>query len=160
MSAIAFVILGRPQSAGSKRAFAKKGGGVAVAPDNPLQKGWQADVRAAAGQALADQRATSNGDGAVLDGPLRLDVAFFLRRPANHYGTGRNEGRLKASAPIRPDRKPDVSKLLRALEDGLTGQVIADDARFVTVCAEKHYGTPERAEVIVTELGQTTLAVP
>src|SRR3954469_14583319 len=135
---IAFVVLGRPQSAGSRRAFPKKGGGVIVAPDNPNQKSWQADVRDAALQA-------GNGHG-LMDGPLRLDVAFYMARPAGHYGTGRNAGKLKASAPLRPDRKPDLSKLLRALEDGLTGQVIADDARFVTIAAEKRYGTPERAE--------------
>lgn len=57
-----------------------------------------------------------------LDGPLRASIVFTLQRPP--------------SAPkhrIWPDRKPDLSKLLRSTEDALvTSGVIADDARIVT----------------------------
>jgi hypothetical protein len=50
---VAFTVLGRPQPAGSKRAFAVRRGGaltgrVAVADANPRAKSWQGEVRAAA----------------------------------------------------------------------------------------------------------------
>ena len=31
----------------------------------------------------------------LLDSPLRVDVFFYLKRPMNHYGTGKNSGVLR-----------------------------------------------------------------
>jgi Holliday junction resolvase RusA-like endonuclease len=69
-----------------------------------------------------------------LDGPCDVDVAFYLPRPA--------------SAPrsrLRPDRKPDLDKLLRSTLDAIvTAGAIADDARIVRIGSEKHYAGPDR----------------
>ena len=37
--------------------------------------------------------------GDMLDGPVSVTVDFYLPRPKSHYGTGRNAGALKPSAP-------------------------------------------------------------
>ena len=112
--------------------------------DNPLTAPWRARVEAAAVKAM---------DGLELrTGALRLNVTFVFRRPAGHYGTGRNAGRLKPSAPLYVRTRPDADKLLRAVGDSITGIVCRDDAQLVIVHAEKHYGEPACAHIVVQEL--------
>jgi len=63
-----------------------------------------------------------------LDGPLHLTVAFYMPRP---------KARTKA---VWADRKPDLSKLLRATEDALTDSgMISDDSRIVDCTITKRY---------------------
>jgi Holliday junction resolvase RusA-like endonuclease len=152
MSTLSFTVLGRAVGAGSKRGFAVRKAGVptgrvVMSADNPDQYAWQDSVRSAARRAWDE-----SGGGPMLDGPLLLRIAFYLRRPASHYGTGRNAGVVKDSAPLYPTVKPDLSKLVRALEDGLTGVVITDDARVVTLAAIKRFGELERADVSLFEI--------
>ncbi|MFE4796160.1 RusA family crossover junction endodeoxyribonuclease [Streptomyces sp. NPDC056708] len=56
----------------------------------------------------------------ALTGPLEASMVFSFDRPKSHYGTGRNAGVLKASAPPRPALPPDLSKLARSTEDAIT----------------------------------------
>jgi len=92
---------------------------------------WRRDVKKAGGEAM-------NGTG-VVDVPLVLDLRFYLPRPKGHFGTGRNEGRLKPSAPFFPETLPDLDKLVRAIGDALTGIVWRSDASVVTIRAAKRY---------------------
>ncbi|MGF0163132.1 RusA family crossover junction endodeoxyribonuclease [Streptomyces koyangensis] len=55
-----------------------------------------------------------------LTGPLDASMVFSFARPKGHFGTGRNAGVLKASAPSRPAVMPDLSKLARSTEDAIT----------------------------------------
>jgi Holliday junction resolvase RusA-like endonuclease len=86
------------------------------------------------------------------DGPLGLAATFTLRRPKGHFGTGRNARKLKPSAACWPVVKPDATKLLRAIEDALTGVVWTDDAQVVEQLATKRYGEPEGAHVEIWRL--------
>ena len=45
-----------------------------------------------------------------------------------------------------------MTKLVRAVEDALTGLVWRDDAQVVVQTVRKRYGHPERAEVLVQEI--------
>lgn len=151
---LSFVVLGHAQPAGSKRAFAIKRGGVAtgqvaVTDANERSKPWQAEVKAAAAEAMWDEDYTLYDQWT---GPLLLSLTFHVLRPKGHYGTGRNAGTVKASAPLWPKSKPDVSKLVRGVEDAMTGIVYVDDAQIVQQYAEKRYGFPERVEVVVRSL--------
>nr|WP_272925049.1 RusA family crossover junction endodeoxyribonuclease [Streptomyces sp. SID8377] len=76
-------------------------------------------------------------------GPVALSVVFTFDRPKSHYGKGRNASRLLPSAPVRPDVKPDLDKILRATLDALTtGGVYRDDAQVVDFRGlGKHYST-------------------
>jgi Holliday junction resolvase RusA-like endonuclease len=85
-----------------------------------------------------------NGDG-LLDGPLALAVTFHVPRPKGHYG----KRGLRPTAQVYPTTRPDVTKLLRAVEDACTGVVWRDDAQVVRQVAAKVYGEPARAEVEV-----------
>jgi Holliday junction resolvase RusA-like endonuclease len=141
--AVAFTVYGKPQPAGSKRAFRTKRGGVAVTDDNPKAKPWQTAVA---------ETALEQWDGSLLEGPLALRVIFYVARPKGHYGSGRNSAHVRPSAPPHPITRPDTSKLVRAVEDALTGALWRDDAQVVTQTALKRYGTPERAEVWIGEI--------
>jgi len=151
VSAVEFVVYGRPATAGSKRAFAIRlgdgrfTGRVAVTDDSTRTKSWQATVASAALEA-------SSG---CSRGPLRLALAFYLHRPRHHYGTGRNSSRVRESAPARPSVRPDLLKLTRAVEDALTGVLWHDDAQVCEELLSKHYAEidePERVRVKITPL--------
>lgn len=157
-----FTAYGLPQTAGSKDAipYRKKGGklGVIVTDANPKTKTWQGVVANAAADAILNNyKETTPFIGEeidLFDGPLLVEMMFFMPRPRSHYGTGRNAGNLKALAPKYPHRRPDVLKLARAVEDACTGVVWTDDARIVKESLKKYYGEPARVLVLVYQLDE------
>lgn len=141
---IRFTVFGEAKSAGSKRAFRHPHTGrIVVTEQVKGSKSWQGQVSAAGAEAYA---------GPLLDGPLRVRLVFFRARPRSHYGSGRNAGVVKSSAPPYPSTRPDVLKLARGVEDALSGVVWTDDARIVVELLEKRWGEPARVEVEVVPL--------
>ncbi len=154
----AFVVWGRGQQRGSKipSLIPKRGGGfvskngrpVLVARDSNKKSGdWMQEVKIAAIDQL--------GRIALLSGPIELTARFYFVRPKGHFGSGKNAGILKASAPIQHAQSPDLAKLLRSLEDALTKVLWVDDK---LVC-RYGYGTgrywtdeQERTEVEIREI--------
>lgn len=132
---ISFTVPGVPAPQGSKTRWGTE--------DNPRTKPWRAAVAIAAeGQPM-------------LDGPLRLEVAFVFPRPKNHYGTGRNAGVLKRDVALFHNTKPDLDKLLRAIGDALTGLVWRDDSQVAFVQARKIYGEQACAVITVRRITAT-----
>jgi crossover junction endodeoxyribonuclease RusA len=84
-----------------------------------------------------------------MTGPILLEIGFRLPRPKGHYGV---KG-LRPSAPPYPVTKPDLTKLLRALEDALKGLAWRDDSQVVAQRITKDYtdGAPG-AHVRIVEL--------
>lgn len=141
---VSIVVAGIAAPAGSKSAFPnRKTGGVSVRDSSKRAKPWQAVVASAAKDAFA---------GALLAGPLHLEIVFVLPRPKGHYGTGRNAATVRPSAPIAPDVKPDLTKLVRGVEDALTGLVWRDDGQVVSQHTSKIYGEPAECRIDVSEL--------
>jgi len=148
-----FVVYGPPATAGSKRGIPYQkskdnGGGLGVRMihDSKRFGSWSAEVKAAA---------MESSDGGVVrdlwDQPIVLTMEVFRARPKSHFGSGKNSGVLKPTAPKVPTTKPDLTKVLRALEDSLTGVLFKDDSQIVAHYTRKAYclfGTPER--VVVT----------
>lgn len=132
-----FIVEGIPQPAGSKRGFAIKKGGhytgsVAITDANKKSKPWQAMVKAAAKAAGVQ----------LMEGSIMLTVDFYRDRPMSHYRSGANCHMLKPNAPKNPITKPDTTKLLRGVEDALTGIAWKDDAQVVTQYVNKRFGPP------------------
>lgn len=131
---ISFRVDGVPATAGSKRAFPfkRKDGtlGVNVTHDNKRSRPWMAAVASAARDAY---------QGELLRGPLELGVTFSFARPKGHMRTGSRAGEVRDSAPEYPAVKPDLSKLVRAVEDALRGVIFNDDAQIVDLRAGKEY---------------------
>lgn len=130
---IEFFVPGIPSTSGSKKGFRNpKTGGVIIAPANSKkQKQWMSDVKKFASEAYS---------GPVITGPVNLYVDFVFMRPKSHYGTGRNSGVLKMSAPVEYIKKPDLAKLVRCTEDALKGVVWKDDSQVIVHNTRKMYG--------------------
>jgi len=132
-------VRGLPRPAGSKRVFlvARKGTTErrpVVVDDCVTGRDWRASVQ----HAIARQHPAE-----PLRGPLELCLYFTMPRPEGHQG---RRG-LRPSAPPYPARRPDVTKLIRAVEDAATGLLWVDDAQIVTQTATKRYG--EKPGVVI-----------
>ena len=151
-----FFVPGTPRPGGSKTGFFnKKLGRVMMTDACKTVRPWMAAVADAAMQAY---------DGPVLEKvPINLDLVFMLSRPGGHYGTGRNAGSLKKSAPPYPVTRPDALKLARAVEDALSGVIYRDDASIVSETISKLYALPggrEGVYVAVSEAGAAATPPP
>ena len=143
---IAFTVVGVASGMGSKRAFIPKGWKRAIITDsNRNLRSWQSLVADAAGRAV-----TERGDAwCVLDGAVRLSLAFYLPRPKSLS--------KKVTAHIK---KPDCSKLIRATEDALTGIIFLDDAQVVELVAGKYYTGTGDAPHVRIRVEPTSAIVP
>jgi Holliday junction resolvase RusA-like endonuclease len=87
---------------------------------------------------------------------VSIAATFYVARPAYHFGTGRNAGRLKPSAPAFPVKRSggDLDKLARALLDALTGIVYRDDSQVVELDLRKRFADsgPIRLELGISPL--------
>lgn len=148
---ITFDILGCPAPKGSNRAILR-GGRARFVPGGSTtnqrkQKSWDVAVREAAISALSAKNEP-------LPGPLycgcgvTLSVTFRLIRPAGHWATGKNAGRLKPSAPEYPAVAPDVDKLARQIGDSLTGILYDDDSRIVVLHVAKRYADHDEGATV------------
>lgn len=129
--ALQLTVYGTPGPQGSKTRSAAG----ALYESSAKVKPWREAVKTAALDALHHDDAWS-----ALACPVLLDVTFSLRRPKNHYGTGRNAGRLKPNASRYPTSKPDLDKLVRATQDALKDAgVLADDSCVTDVRTAKRF---------------------
>jgi crossover junction endodeoxyribonuclease RusA len=149
MTEITFFVPGKPKPAGSKRAFvvkSKQSGKMrAIVTDaNPQARDWKIDVQHVARTAYTGQ---------PLEGPLELELSFFMERPKFHFNAKRDA--IKPTAPSYPTGKPDASKLCRGVEDALTGMLYRDDSQIVKQTVRKRYATlqyREGVQVTVTKI--------
>lgn len=147
MASLSFTVYGKAQAAGSKRAFKHRTTGAFIVADaNAKAKPWKKEVADAAATAMLSHAITSNGT--LVDGPLAVQMLFYVPRPKGHYGA---KG-LRKSAPRCPTVRPDVLKLARGVEDAMTGIVYRDDAQIVHEQIVKYFGEPARVEVTVEPL--------
>ena len=109
-----FFVPGEAAPGGSKRHI----GGGRIIDDAKRNAPWRA---------LVSLTARQHYRGEPVRVPLKLTVTFTIARPANHYRAGDRAKGLKVKAPAYPCKKPDLTKLVRALEDALTGIVWHDD---------------------------------
>ena len=138
---IHFVVHGAPQPAGSKRpGMSKKTGKMFVRDANPKSAEWKRWVAQAAGEAMAGRP--------VVDGPLACWVTFYRVRPKGHY---KPNGELSAvgKRTRAPDTRPDTTKLMRGVEDAMTGVVYRDDAQLVSQVVQKSWGPTECVDIAV-----------
>jgi len=117
---ITFTAYGIAATQGSLRGFIPKGWKRPIlTSDNKRLRPWR--------QAVVDSCREIVAGRCPMEGPVHLDVTFFLPRPK--------------TAPKRitePAKLPDLSKLVRALEDALTSAgVWRDDAQVIHVEARK-----------------------
>jgi Holliday junction resolvase RusA-like endonuclease len=72
--------------------------------------------------------------------PCSVTATFRFPRPQGHFGTGRNSGELRGSAPFHHIVKPDADKLIRALGDGIEASgLLRGDQQIVSWNISKRY---------------------
>ena len=138
-------VQGKPAGSGSKTAYKTPQGRMIVTPASKYQKPWQEAVKWGF---LQSEYAKMKPLTEALD--VRIDFCFV--RPNNHFGTGRNKGKLKSSAPLYPAKRPDVDKLARSTIDALTNLVMKDDSQIVLLTVSKIYSDRSGADIRVSEL--------
>ncbi len=120
-------VIGTPGPQGSKRHV---GRGIMIESSKKV-KPWREAVKWAAlevmeGKSLSVE-ASINCNGSI-SGPVAVEMIFTLQKPKS----------APKSRRTWPDRKPDLSKLIRSTEDALTeAGVYEDDARIVKCTATK-----------------------
>ena len=126
-SSFTFTVLGKPAPQGSKRHV---GRGVMVESSKRC-KPWRQDVRHTALDLRPDDWYAN------MDAAIALSVVFVFARPKSHF---RANGQLKPSAPAHcTGRIGDVSKLVRAVEDAMTGIIYNDDAQIISLIAHRRF---------------------
>jgi len=94
------------------------------------------------------------GDFQPIKSPVYLHLWFGLRRPQDHFGTGRNSGQLKGSAPQFPAAMPDFDNLEKFIVDCMNKIIFKDDRQIVSCRTDKRYSDRPRTEIMVQELDQ------
>lgn len=87
--------------------------------------------------------------GLVLEGPIRLVCHFYFLPPKS---TSDTIAEKMLNNEIYFIKKPDLSNLVKFIEDCCTGILWKDDNQIVCVTAEKHYGKTENTILYVEEM--------
>ena len=140
---VSFFVPGEPKTAGSKRAFMRPGMKYPIITDDAGKPGkdWRGDVKRFASQAFKGKQ--------LLNTPLSVTFSFIMPRPKYHF---RSNGALKPNAPVVHEKKPDLLKMARAVEDALTGVIWTDDAIICSESMSKVYGEKPGCHVFIRKM--------
>ncbi len=150
---LAFTVFGVAQPKGNMRAINIPGMKFPIVTDsNRSVKSWSQLVAEGANRALGALPAAERG---VLEGPVRLTMAFYLPRPKKFQRRG---------VPVAHLTAPDWDKLSRAVSDALTHVVYRDDKQVVEAIVGKFYaevdGTPRVDVRVESTAGVRPMPVP
>lgn len=127
---ISFDVAGNPVGQGNHR----------IARGGPFPRLYDSAKGLDAWRALVSWTAKEFAPVTPIEGPIRLEVTFWLPLPK--------------SAPKRkriyPIRKPDIDKLIRAVADALTGVLYRDDSQIVEALVLKRYAYDRMTGASVT----------
>lgn len=135
------IVYGTAIPQGSKSAFQRGGRIVVTETGGAKHKKWRKTV------ADAGAKWRSDNGGEPFDGPLIVNLSFYLPKPAS-----------KPSWKIWCDVKPDLDKLTRSILDSLTGKdnIMSNDSRVVMLNTIKQYAVTDdpRVEIEVIEISE------
>ena len=122
---VTFIVDGVPAPWTSPRRGQR--GGCIQTPAVLRMKAWQERVRLAATAAMRGNK--------MLDGPVNLSVTF-----TPDHATVVAAKIAQGGEPDWATKKPDLTNLVKATEDALSGIVFEDDAQVAYLCAFKFRG--------------------
>lgn len=92
---------------------------------------------------------TAMGGAEPFEQPVSLTVAIYLPIPQSWSKKKQEKAR---AGLVGATKKPDLSNVVKAIEDGMNGVVYVDDARIIDVVLQKRYASAPRVDVIVRAL--------
>lgn len=136
VESISFTVLGEPTPEGSTRAYYIKSLDRTVTT-HQNKKGllaWRNRIATEAQRALEGKTWACDCTSAY-----GVKVEFVLSRPPS----------VPEHKRINPTVKPDIDKLVRAINDALTGILFVDDCQVISMSMSKEYGDERRAGAYV-----------
>ena len=126
-----FTVLGNPKPQSRPRFF-RRGNFVRVYDKDKPDKDNFAEV------------AMYNAPKEPLTEPLVVNIIFYLKRPKNHYRTGKFAGVLKDTALNYHTRRPDIDNLSKFVLDSLNKVYWVDDSQIFQLNLTKKYDEEPR----------------
>lgn len=134
---IIFTIPGDPVGKGRPRATTRGG----------FTRMFTPAKTAAYEQLVAVYAAAAMKKAPLLEHPVRLHLDIYCKVP----GSWSKKRRAAALGGMeRPAKKPDLTNIIKAVEDGMNGIVYVDDAQIVELVCSKHYALEPYVSVGVT----------
>ena len=140
MQELNFVIPGSPIGQGRPKFSTINGHPKAYDPEK--SRNYKAYVRMLATQAMKDTGFE------MIDGPCAVLINAFFEVPKSKSKRFR-EAALKGDE--RPTKKPDLSNIVKGIEDAINNLVYKDDACIVSLSVCKFYSDVPRVEVVISE---------
>lgn len=133
-----FTIPGEPQGQGRPR-FARRGKRVKTY-DPEKSRNYKAFVGLIAADAVKAQ------EWQYAEQPLKLSIVVYLS-----IAKSKSKKFKKAAldGTERPTKKPDLSNVIKGIEDALNGLVYKDDSQIVELSVKKYYSDVPRVELEV-----------
>lgn len=141
MQELKFKIPGSPIGQGRPKFSTINGHAVAYDPEK--SRNYKAYVKLLATQAMKEQGFT------MIDGPCCLDIMAFFEVPKSKSKKFKERALLGLE---RPTKKPDLSNIVKGIEDALNGLAYKDDSSIVFLSVAKCYSEVPRVEVILREI--------
>jgi len=79
----------------------------------------------------------------ILDGPIKLEVMFYMPIP---------KSAPKRNRPIWHTKKPDLDNLIKFVKDCLNGIAWKDDSQVCSIAAEKMYNDEPQTVICIHEM--------
>ncbi len=146
-------IPGKPRSKGSYRAIQANGRAFLKNSDDHLAE-WTNLIKLEWQRQMRDRLFEQKQSPGPWDMPFDVTVLCDFARPKCHFGTGRNAGKLKPSAPAELScmRTPDADKILRAILDALQGFCWKDDRQVVSCSLRKFWSDKDMTIIKISGL--------
>ena len=132
-----FTVPGEPRGKGRPRFVSTPRGGRAYTPAETVS--YERMIAWCAKQA----------GGVIIDGPIKLTVDVFMQIPRSASRKRQIEMR---EGRDWPSKRPDLTNVVKCVEDGLNGILYKDDAQIVDLTVRKFWSDEPRIEVIVSAL--------
>ena len=137
---LAFEIPGQPIGQGRPKFSTINGHARAYDPEK--SRNYKAYIRMLATQAMKDRGFT------MIEGPCVLRIDAYFEVPKSKSKKFR-EAALNGLE--RPTKKPDLSNIVKGIEDAINNLVYKDDACIVSLSVCKFYSDVPRVEVVISE---------
>lgn len=87
-------------------------------------------------------------DFVPFEGPLRMTLLAWMKIP----GASKIKTEAMKKGDILPTKKPDISNILKAVEDALESVAYINDRQIIRLIMDKKYSPRPRIEVIIEEI--------